>query len=134
MVVAPINEATLQRDAALLQIAQIFRERVPLDLVFDVALLAAHPLLHPVVQRPHRHAFAHDFGRDALANLTLRTPILDERFGRPRKHVDEAGRDRHPFGVDHDRARFAAGKFPRPAMRSPRMATSVTRGFPPVPS
>ncbi len=82
-------------------------------LVFDVALLALHSLFHPIIQRTHRPAFAHDLGRNALANFALRTAILDQRFGRPREHVDEAGRDGQALRVDHGR-RLVRRKSPQP--------------------
>jgi hypothetical protein len=64
-------------------------------------LLGNYTLLHPVVKRPHRPAFPHDLGRHALADFALGTAIFNERFGRPGKHVDEAGRDGHSLDVDH---------------------------------
>ena len=58
-------------------------------------------LFHPVVERAHRPAFAHDLGGDALPNFALGTAVLDQRFGRPGEHVDEPRRDRQALGVDH---------------------------------
>ena len=95
-------------DAALLEVAQIFRERAPLDLVLDVALLAHDPFLHPVVERPHRISFAHDLRRHSFADFALGTAVLDQRFSRPREHVDETRRDREPLGLDH-RLRLVGG-------------------------
>ena len=68
------------RDTARFEVAQIFRERVPFDLVMDVFLLAQHVLANPIVHRAHRFAFAHDLGRHALTNLALRTPVFDQRL------------------------------------------------------
>ena len=67
----------ITRNAAPLEITQIFRQRVPLDFVLNIFLLANDALFHFVVQRPHRSAFAHDFGRDALPDFALRTAILN---------------------------------------------------------
>ena len=68
------------RNAARFEVTQIFRQRVPFDLVFDVALLAQHVLAHAIVHRAHRFAFAHDLSCHALANLALRAAILNQRF------------------------------------------------------
>ena len=76
---------------AFLQVLQIFCKRVPFDLVFDVGLVLQHVLAESIVYWAHRFAFAHDFGGHALANLALRSAILNERFRRPRKHIDKAG-------------------------------------------
>ena len=57
---------------------------------------------HPVIQRPHRLAFAHDLRGDALADLALRAAIRDKRIRRPRKHVDKPGATASPRGIDHD--------------------------------
>src|SRR5437867_2023123 len=92
--------------AALNQIIEILAERRPVDLVFDIGLAFDHLLLHRLVERPHGFAFTHDFERHALANVALRTAILNERFGRPTQHVDEARRDGEAFGVNFG---FAAG-------------------------
>lgn len=51
--------------------AQVFVERGPFDGILDVALIFQVARLHRRVQRPHGPAFAHDFERDALPNLTL---------------------------------------------------------------
>ena len=59
------------RDAAPFQILQILGERVPLNIVFDVALLFEHVLPHAIVHWTHRFAFAHDLGGDPLPNFTL---------------------------------------------------------------
>ena len=95
-------------NAARFEITQIFRQRVPFDVVVDVFLLPQHELAHTVVHRSHRFAFAHDLGRDALANLALRTPVLNQRLVRPRKHVDEPRRDREPVGLNNY---FRLGRF-----------------------
>ena len=74
----PDKRGHVAGNAAGLEVLQVFRQRVPLDLVFDIRLLFDPPLLHELVQRPHRFALAHDFRGHALPDLTLRTPILDE--------------------------------------------------------
>ncbi len=76
MVVAPINDATLQEMPR-----------------FSRNCRYSH--------RPHRFAFAHDLGGHALTNFALRAAILDQRFGRPRKHVDEPRRDREPARINN---------------------------------
>src|SRR5207253_9204349 len=64
-------------NAAALQITQIFRERIPFDVVFDVALLTQHTFADAIVHRTHRFAFAHDLGSDPLPDLALRTTVLN---------------------------------------------------------
>jgi len=80
---------------------EILSQGIPFNVVLNVLLLLEHPLLRLVIERPHRFAFAHDLRRHTLANLTLRAAILDKRFVRPGKHVDEAGRDGEPACVDY---------------------------------
>ena len=89
------------RHAALFEILQILRERVPFDVVFDVALLSHHVLAHSIVHRAHRFAFAHDLRRHALPNFALRAAVLDQRLSGPGKHVDKPGRDRESLRIDH---------------------------------
>src|SRR5207244_521922 len=72
----------------------------PTDGVFDIALRIEHVLFHRRIERPHRFAFAENFQSDALANVTLRTPILDERLSGPAQHVDKTRRDRQPLSMD----------------------------------
>ena len=60
----------------------------------NIGLLSQHVLTHPIVHWTHRLAFAHDLGGNALSNFALGTAILNQRLGRPREHIDEAGRDR----------------------------------------
>ena len=45
--------------------------------------------------------------RDALPDLALRAAVHDQRLGRPRQHVDEAGRDGEAGRID-DRRRGGA--------------------------
>ena len=79
---------------------EVLAQRRPFDRVFDIGLALDHLLLHRAIERPHGFAFAHDFERDALANIALRLAILEECFSRPTEQVDESRRDREPFGVD----------------------------------
>ena len=97
-------------NAALNEVIEIVAERRPFDIEFDVALTFVHLLFHRVVERTHRFALAHNLKRDALANAALRTAVLDERFVGLTEHVDEAGRDGEPAGVNFS---FAArvGRF-----------------------
>src|SRR5207249_9146585 len=111
-------------DAALNEIIEILAEGGPFHLVFNIALAFDHLLLHRLVERPHGFAFAHDFQRHALANVALRTAILNERFGRPTQHVDETGRDGEAFGVDFH---FAAGIV---QLADRRDAVAVDRDIP----
>ena len=119
------------RDAAPLQLAQVLRQRRPGDVELEVAHLLDHPLLHRVVQRAHRAAFAEDLRGHALTDLALRAAVDEQRLGRPRQHVDEARRDREARGVDRSLPRLAADRSPTAAMRSPRIPTSArTPGLP----
>ena len=94
----------VRRDALLLEELEILRERRPRDVVLDRTLLALPADPHLVGERAHRRSLAEDLGRHALPDVALRAPILDQRLGGPRQHVDEAGRDREAGGVD-DRTR-----------------------------
>ena len=60
------------------------------------------------------------------ANFALRTAILDERLGRPGKHVDEARSDREPGRIDHI-FRFALLEI---ANRDDAVAANCDIGFP----
>ncbi len=82
----------IRRHAASFEVAQIVRQRRPRVIEFDVALLGLPPRLHLRRQRAHRRALAENFRGDALPDVGERPPVDDERLGRPRKHVDEAGR------------------------------------------
>src|SRR5260221_137289 len=90
------------RDAAFLEPGKVLAERGPFNGVGNVVLRRKRALLHRRVERPHRRAFAKDFQCHSLPDLALRPAVRDQRFVRPRKHVDEAGRDRTALGVDHD--------------------------------
>ena len=76
----PNERRHVARHAALLEILQIFREGAPGDFVFNVLLLLEHVVADAIVHRAHRFALAHDLCRHALAKLTLRPPILNQRF------------------------------------------------------
>ena len=93
------------RDALLLEVLEVLRERRPGDVVLQVALVGLHLPLHRVREGPHRRALAEDLRRHALPDLALRAPVDEQRLGRPGEHVDEAGRDREAAGVDHHVAR-----------------------------
>ena len=66
------------RDAAFLQMFQVAAERGPLHVVADVALLRDEVLLHLRIERAHRLSFTHHFERHALADVALRTPIVQQ--------------------------------------------------------
>ena len=66
--------------------------------------------LHLGVQRAHRLAFAEDLERDALTVSLRPAAVVDQAFGRPAEHVDEARRDRLAGGVD-DLASRVPGAF-----------------------
>ena len=61
--------------------------------VLDITLTRFELLFHLVAERPHRRAFTHDFERNALADIALRSPILNQRRVRPGHHVDETRGD-----------------------------------------
>ena len=99
------------RDAFLLQRGQILAQRRPADLVFDIVLPQRAQPLHLRVERAHRRAFAHDFQRHALADVTLRAAVDQQAFGRPAQHVDEARRNRLALHVgDAGAARHTGGR------------------------
>ena len=87
-------------DAAPDEVIEIFTERSPGDIEFDVSLLLAHLLFHLLIERPHRFALAENLEGDALANVTLRAAIFDERLGGPAQHIDEARRDGQAGGIN----------------------------------
>ena len=82
----------VHRHALLLEQRQVLAERRPFDRVLDVALLGEQLLLHRRRERAHGEALAHDLQRHALAQLALSAAVDEQRLGRPRQHVDEAGR------------------------------------------
>jgi hypothetical protein len=89
------------RDALLLEVRQVLGEGRPGDVVLEIALVVLHLPLHRVGERPHRRALAEDLRRHALADLALRAAVDQQRFRRPRQHVDEAGRHRQAARVHH---------------------------------
>src|SRR4029453_3581714 len=84
----------------MLEQAQIIAERRPFDRIFDVALLLARLLLHPIIERAHRPALTHYFERYTLAKGALAKPIDQKGFRRPAGHVKKAGRDGEAIGVN----------------------------------
>jgi hypothetical protein len=86
----------VRRDAVLLQELEVLAQRRPGDVVLDVGLAFLRELLHLVVPRPERVAFAEHFERDALPQIALRLAVDDQRLDGPAQHVDEAGRDALP--------------------------------------
>ena len=52
------------------------------------------------MQRPGRAALAEHLGRHALADLALGVAVFEQQVVGVRVHVDEAGRDDQPLGVD----------------------------------
>ena len=121
------------RDAAALELLQILREGRPGDVVLDVAHLLDHAFLHGVVERTHRAPFAEDLECHTLADVALRASVGEERFRRPRQHVDEAWRDGPAGGI---RVVFADSpeRSPTRSIRSPLMPMSTRRPADPVPS
>ena len=88
------------RNPPLDQIIEVFGQGGPLDVELDVALLLEHLLLHFLVQRAHRSAFAKHLEGDALPDVALRPAIVEERFGGPAEHVDEAGSNGEAGGIN----------------------------------
>ena len=81
IVVAPMNEATLQEMPRFSRYCRYSASVFHLMSYLMSLLLAQHVLAHAIVDRPHRFAFAHDLRRHALADLALRSAILDQRLG-----------------------------------------------------
>ena len=96
------------RHATFFQILQILRERIPFDVVFDVGLLTKHMFAYPIVEWPHRFAFAHNLSRHALPDLTLRSAVLNQRGDGPGKHIDKPGRHGESLRVNN---RFCLCRF-----------------------
>jgi len=72
----------------------------PRDLVLDVRLPFDLVAAHRIGERAHRVSFAEDLERHALSHVALRAAVRDQRWDRPREHVDEAGRDREAGDVN----------------------------------
>ena len=94
-------------------------------------------LLHRVVERAHRAAFAEDLRRHALPDFALGAAVGDQRVRRPRQHVDEArcdrqaGRHRRPWfaGVPFERRRSRrCGRRGSRRRRGGRAAGAVVYG------
>ena len=107
-VVAPTKDATFCATPRDSSFARYSAERGPVHRVVDVDLPGHGQLLHVLVQRAHRPAFAHDLQRHSLAKLALAEAVVQQRLIGPAEHVDEAGRDRLAGGVDLDAATQAA--------------------------
>jgi hypothetical protein len=84
-------------DAGPLQRGKVFAQRAPAHrLPADKHLLRLQ-LADP---RAGRRAFAQHLGRHPLANLALGQTVLEQDVVGVRVHVDEAGRDDQPGGID----------------------------------
>ena len=87
-------------DSPLHEVIQVLTERSPDDVESDVPLVLAHFFFHPLVQRPHRFAFAENFESDTLPDIALRATILDQRLGGPTEHIDKPRGDSQSLGVN----------------------------------
>ena len=93
IVVAPTNEATFGETPRFSSSRRYSASVVHVMSYLMSPCSSTMPLLHRVVERAHRAAFAEDLERHALADVALRAAVGEQRLGRPREHVDEAGRD-----------------------------------------
>ncbi len=81
------------RHAARLQVGEVLAEGGPLDVEADVGLAVEGLLLHRLVERPHRPAFAEHLQRHTLPHVALTPRILEEADRGPAQHVDETRSD-----------------------------------------
>jgi len=87
-------------DALFLEEIPIAAERPPGDRMLDIDLLRQSVSDHLVIVRAFGIALAHDFQRDALADIAFARAILDQGVIGPAQHVDEAGGDGEALGID----------------------------------
>ena len=99
-VVAPTNDATFGDTPRRSRYSRYSPSVVQSIVVFESPCSLEVLLLHGVVQRSHRPAFAEHLERDALPDVALAAAVDDQRLVGPAQHVDEAGRDGHAGGVD----------------------------------
>ncbi len=90
----------IRGNAALLEVVQIFAERGPAHFIANVALLLEYLLLHLLVERAFGPPLAENLQRHPLADVTLRTAILQQADCGPTQHVDEAGCHRQAAGIN----------------------------------
>ncbi len=100
IVVAPMNEATFVETPRFSSSRRYSASVVQVMSYLMSPHLLDQACLHAVVERAHRAALAEDLERDALADVALRASVHEQRLGRPREHVDEAGRHRQVRRVD----------------------------------
>ena len=117
----PTNEATLVEMPWRCDRVEVAAERVPAQRLALLVELRRRRQL--ALTRPGGIALAEDLGRDALPNLALGVAVFEEREIGMRVHVDEAGGDDQPLGVDAALGR-AGGTWPSATMRWPRTARS----------
>ena len=86
----------VDRNAKAHEMIEALSKSGPWDVVLDIRLAFDLIAAHRIGQRTHRRAFTENLERDALVNIALGSAIRDQRRDRPRKHVDEAGRDGEP--------------------------------------
>ena len=86
--------------APLLDVSQVLGEGRPRHIELERTLVGEQ--LGPDLggQRPHGEGLAEDLCRHALGQLAQRPRVLEDRDVRVAEHVHEAGRHRHPAGIE----------------------------------
>ena len=95
----------IRRHALRFEHVQEVGQRVPCHVIANVALTIGHIRLRRLIDRAEAPALAEDLRRHALADIAFTRAILDQRFGGPAQHIDEARGHRHAAGVDRCRRR-----------------------------